>query len=71
MTEGFLEVWQHWQNKCDEYEWLYLEQKEICKHYRQIVHEKEEKIKELESKKSFDKTDCTPKEECGIKNFNH
>jgi len=48
----------HWKNKASTYESLFLEQKDICAHYRKIVEEQQQQIKDLKSKKSFDKMNC-------------
>lgn len=48
-----------WRRKAADYEWLFIEQRDISAGYRKIIEELREEIKGLKLKKSFDKTNCT------------
>lgn len=58
MEQGDNHCIEFWRRKAADYEWMFLEQRDIADGYRKIIEEMEQQIKDLKSKKSFDKINC-------------
>lgn len=58
MEQGDNKCIEFWRRKAADYEWMFLEQKDIAEGYRKIIEELQQELKDLKIKKSFDKINC-------------
>lgn len=55
--QALLQAVDHWKEEAKRYEWMFLEQKEMCDGYREVIQELEQHIRALQLNKFVDKND--------------